>query len=274
MKKKKTMNRTLLFIPMYNCEKQIVRVLDQLDERVCAYLEEVVIVNNRSTDGGEKAVVSYLKKRQMPISVKLLRNDENYSLGGSHKVAFSYAIEHGFDYVIVLHGDDQGDIHDLLPYLKSGRAYKYDSFLGSRFERDSVLVNYSAFRIMGNHIFNIFMTMITGRRVTDLGSGLNMYRVNYLKTRFFQGFTDTLTFNVYMLLYGIWSRSRFAFFPLSWREDDQVSNAKFLRQSLEIIAIAVRYFLLRGIAFGAIPARSYSSRTVYDSGLCHPERSR
>lgn len=27
-------NKILLFIPMYNCEKQIVRVLGQLDERV------------------------------------------------------------------------------------------------------------------------------------------------------------------------------------------------------------------------------------------------
>ena len=49
------MDKILLFIPMYNCEKQIVRVLSQLDAQVCSFLSEVIIVNNRSTDGGEDA---------------------------------------------------------------------------------------------------------------------------------------------------------------------------------------------------------------------------
>lgn len=39
-------------------------------------------------------------------------------MGGSHKVAFNYAIENNFDYIIVLHGDDQGSISDMIPVLK------------------------------------------------------------------------------------------------------------------------------------------------------------
>ena len=50
--------------------------------------------------------------------IKVLKNRENYGLGGSHKVAFNYAIENNFDYIIVLHGDDQGSISDMIPVLK------------------------------------------------------------------------------------------------------------------------------------------------------------
>ena len=53
--------RMLLFIPAYNCEKQITRVLDQLDKRVFAYFEEALVVNNRSTDGTEQVVLEYIK---------------------------------------------------------------------------------------------------------------------------------------------------------------------------------------------------------------------
>lgn len=120
--------KILLFIPMYNCEKQIVRVLGQLTDEVCSYLTEVIVVNNRSTDGGEEAVINFLKENDIPVEIRLLRNDDNYGLGGSHKVAFQYAIDHEFDYVIVLHGDDQGDISNLLPYLKNGLYRKYDCF--------------------------------------------------------------------------------------------------------------------------------------------------
>ena len=111
------MDKILVFIPMYNCEKQVVRVLKQLEGEISGYINEVLVVNNRSTDNGEKKVIEYSKKSSQKITV--LRNKENYNLGGSHKVAFNYAIENDFDYVIVLHGDDQGSIKDILPYLKS-----------------------------------------------------------------------------------------------------------------------------------------------------------
>ncbi len=246
------MSRTLVFIPMYNCEKQITRVLFQFDTEVLKYITEIIVVNNRSTDKGEEAVLSF-KKEHSEVPVKLLRNRENYGLGGSHKVAFNYAVKNGFDYVIVLHGDDQGDIHDLIPYLKDGSAYKYDSFLGSRFAKGSKLVNYSGFRIFGNHVFNAFMTVMLGRRITDLGSGLNMYRTEYLKSGFYKYFINTLTFNVYLLIYGVYSKSKFRFFPLTWREEDQVSNAKFMKQSMEIFKLVFRYKFNKKKTFAEVP---------------------
>ncbi len=232
--------KTLLFVPMYNCSKQIVRVLAQLDESVLKYIDECLVVNNRSTDDGEEAVLKF-RENNPSVPIKLLRNHENYGGGGSHKIAFNYAIDNGYDYVIVLHGDDQGDIHDILPYLQNGEAYKYDSFLGARFAKGSKLVNYSKFRIFGNHVFNAFMTVILGRKIKDLGSGLNMYSVKYLSSRFYMYFINSLTFYVYMLIYGVHSKSDFTFFPLTWREDDQVSNAKFVKQAKEIFKISFKY---------------------------------
>ena len=242
------MKKILLFIPMYNCEKQILRVLKQIDKKVQPFISEVIVVNNCSTDDGENVAINYSQEHP-EINLKVLRNSENYGLGGSHKVAFNYAIENAFDYVIVLHGDDQGDIHDLLPYLQDGSAYKYDSFLGSRFEKESKLINYSKFRIWGNYVFNAFMSIALRKHITDLGSGLNMYSVEYLKSGFYKYLINSLTFNVYMLIYGVYSKSKFSFFPLSWRESDQVSNAKFFRQAMEIFKITIRYVFNKNKTF-------------------------
>lgn len=260
--------RVLLFIPMYNCEKQIVRVLGQLSAEVLQYVDQVMLINNRSIDNGEAAAISYCEAHP-ELPVKIFRNNENYGLGGSHKVAFRYALENKFDYVIVLHGDDQGCINDILPYLKNGEAYKYDSFLGSRFEKNSKLINYSAFRIFGNRVFNLFMTLVLGKKVTDLGSGLNMYKVDYLRSEFYRGFINSLTFNVYMLMYGVFSKSNFKFFPLEWREDDQVSNAKFLKQSREILKIACGYIFHPARTFETAETEwegiSYTSQIVFEN---------
>ena len=142
--------KILVFIPMYNCEKQIVRVLDQLNGEIKKYISEAIIVNNRSTDNGEQAAIEKIKKMNAGFPIKVLKNRENYGLGGSHKVAFNYAIENNFDYIIVLHGDDQGSISDMIPVLKNGAFKKYDCCLGGRFAKGSKLVGYSKFRTFGN----------------------------------------------------------------------------------------------------------------------------
>jgi glycosyltransferase involved in cell wall biosynthesis len=239
------MSKILLFIPMYNCERQIPRVLAQLTDEVCAQLSEVIVVNNRSTDGGEDAVRGYLADRHMPLPVTLLRNDENYGLGGSHKVAFSYAMEGGFDYLIVLHGDDQGDISNILPYLQSREYEGYDCFLGARFMKGSRLEGYSRFRTFGNYVYDFLFSIGTGQRVCDLGSGLNMYRVDILKSRYWEKYKDNLMFNYCMVLGSSFYKHRVKYFPILWREDDQVSNVKMMNQAVVVLKLLGSYVLNR-----------------------------
>ena len=230
----------LLFIPAYNCEKQIVRVLDSLDEKVMAYISEVIVVNNRSTDGTEEAVKEY-QRTHTYLPLKLLRNGDNYGLGGSHKVAFSYALKHKFDYIIVLHGDDQGDIHDFLPVLKKEIYRGYDCVLGARFMLQSRLEGYSLFRTVGNIVYNFLYAIGVKQRVFDLGSGLNMYDVKMLRDKYYLRFPDNLMFNCTMLLASSYYNQTIRFFPISWRETDQVSNVKMASQSIKTLRILFDY---------------------------------
>ena len=232
--------KILVFIPGYNCEKQIIRVLKQFDENVLKYIDEIIFVNNRSTDNTEKAVLDY-KKEHEELPIKVLRNDENYNLGGSHKVAFNYALKNKYDYLIVLHGDDQGDIHDLLPYLENGEYRNFDCLLGSRFLKDSKLKGYSKFRIFGNRVFNIIYSMCIGRKIKDLGSGLNMYNAKIFENNFYQKFPDRLTFNCCMLFAADYYKQTIKFFPISWREEDQISNVKMFSQAKITLKMALKY---------------------------------
>ena len=232
--------KILVFIPGYNCEKQIVRVLKQFDENVLKYIDEIIFVNNRSTDNTEKAVLDY-KKEHEELPIKVLRNDENYNLGGSHKVAFNYALKNKYDYLIVLHGDDQGDIHDLLPYLENGEFRNFDCLLGSRFLKASKLEGYSKFRIFGNRVFNIIYSICIGRKIKDLGSGLNMYNTKIFENNFYQKFPDRLTFNCCMLFAADYYKQTIKFFPISWREEDQISNVKMFSQAKITLKMALKF---------------------------------
>ena len=235
------MEKIMVFIPMYNCEKQIVRVLKQFDKELLEYVSEIVVINNLSTDDGEQAVLDFAKKSNK-LNITLLRNNENYNLGGSHKVAFDYAIKNNYDYVVVLHGDDQGDIHDLLPFLKNNEYKNYDCLLGSRFLKESKLKGYSKFRTFGNIVYNFAFSILLGTKVKDLGSGLNMYKVEALKSKYYLKYPDRLTFNCYMLLAIKSYNQKIKYFPITWREDDQVSNVKMVSQAFKTIVIPIKYF--------------------------------
>ncbi len=234
-------DKILLFIPAYNCEKQIVRVLEQLGPAEMAFIHRVIVVNNRSTDNTEQAVLDFMHAHaNMPIT--LLRNRENYGLGGSHKVAFDYAIEHHYDYVIVLHGDDQGSLSDIVPVLAKGYYRKHDCILGARFMPGSKLEGYSLFRTFGNIVYNFLFAFVLRRRIYDLGSGLNMYSVEMLKSRFYEKFCDNLMFNYLMIMAAEYYGHDVKFYPISWREDDQVSNVKMANQAVKVLKMLKEYY--------------------------------
>lgn len=256
--------RMMLFIPGYNCEKQIVRVLAQLDETVVPYFEEILVVNNRSTDGTEAAVLDYLKEHPS-LPVKLMRNDDNYGLGGSQKMAFMYAVEKGYDYVCMLHGDDQGDIHDFIPMLEKGIHRKHDCVLGARFMRGSRLEGYSAFRTFGNVVYDFIFAFVTKQRIFDLGSGLNLYSTKMLSDKFFEKFPDNLMFNYVMILASHYYKHDIRFYPVSWREDDQVSNVKMVNQAISVLKMAFYYLFNNEVIkqeYRENPRDAYTSQQI------------
>jgi len=259
--------KILLFIPMYNCAPQIPRVLAQLTNDVAGLLSEVIVVDNRSRDEGISVAKAALAK-DLPIPVRILQNDKNYGLGGSHKVAFNYAIANGFDYCIVLHGDDQGSIADLVPLIRAGVHKTVDCLLGARFMRGSALKGYSLVRTLGNEVFNGLYSLAAGQIIYDLGSGLNMYSVKALRGRRYLKHANDLTFNYYMILDSINSRASVRFFPIVWREDDQISNVKLVRQATRVLKIALSYAVMRGWFLeqdhSGDPKNSYSATIVFE----------
>lgn len=258
----------LLFIPSYNCAAQIGRVIAQLTPEVQDLLGEVLVVDNRSTDGGRDVAIAALREMGR-VRARLVINVDNYGLGGSHKVAFLHALEQGYDHLIVLHGDDQGDIADIVPYLRDGSYRFVDALLGARFMPGSRLIGYSAMRRLGNRVFNGIYSAVAGVRIFDLGSGLNLYRVAALADRSWLRNADDLTFNYHMILRSIATGWKMRFFPLAWREEDQVSNVKLVRQSLRVLSLPAAYLLSRRAYlarnYATQPNGRYVSKLVYDN---------
>lgn len=239
--------RILVFIPAYRCEAQICRVLKQFDMHVQQWIDTVMVVDNQSPDQTLEVAIECGKEVLTHCNFIAWRNDDNYGLGGSHKAAFLYAIEQGFDYLVVLHGDDQADIHDLIPQLEANAHLNVDCLLGARFMRNSRLQGYSWFRTFGNRVYNTLFSLVARRAIYDLGSGLNLYRLETFRDFYLKTFPDDLTFNYVMLLASYYRKQKVRFFPISWREEDQRSNVKLFHQAFKVLWLLAGYALKRGV---------------------------
>jgi glycosyltransferase involved in cell wall biosynthesis len=243
------------------------RVVNQCERAAAAGLDlAVLMIDNRSTDDTLDAARAALAGAALD-QAWLLKNDANYGLGGSHKVAIAFARAHGFDHLIVLHGDDQGSLSDMVPLLIAGDQAGLDALLGARFQPGARLQGYSVLRTQANRVFNLVFSGVAGRRLYDLGSGLNLFRTAIFDDGFHLRYADDLTFNYYLIL-GLVDRGHaIRFFPITWREDDQVSNARLTSQGLRMLRLLAGRITNRRAFFAAehrtTPRDAYPATLVW-----------
>lgn len=237
------MTKILGFIPAYNCESQLPRVLTQIDQPwVRENFSGFVVVENRSTDKTLSVAVSETKSRDNFLRV--FQNVSNYGLGGSHKVALKIAKQENYDWLLVFHGDDQGNLGDFREVIESGKFNNFDAVLGARFTRKSKRQGYSALRTIGNYVFNAFYSLFLGTKITDMGSGLNMYKVEKMEQASINS-PDGLIHPPYLLISFVLRKFKIHFEPIGWKETDQVSNAKLFKQSFDTFKLGFLAFILR-----------------------------
>lgn len=232
----------MIAVPAYNCAAQVPRVIHQLDETTGPLFAEMVIIDNQSSDGTLNAALTAANENTH-IPVTVMRNTDNYSLGGTHKVAFARCLERGYDGVVILHGDDQGRIGDFADIIQDAQATQADCILGARFMPGASLSGYGSFRVIGNHLFNLLYSLVVRKRVYDMGSGLNYYDRKLIETGIHQKMPDDLTFNNCMLLATYAAGRNVVYKPISWREEDQISNARLFKQATKLLGFLSRYVL-------------------------------
>jgi hypothetical protein len=242
----KSNNKLFVGVPAYNCENQISFTLNEvldLSEKINSPIE-IAIFENNGTDKTLDVCIKFIEDNlDHEVVISLYKNNTNIGLGGSQKNIFQKSIEDNFTHVMILHGDNQVEVGYSLNSINYALSTaRYDAYLGSRFMRGSKRSNYSKIRTIYNYSLNSIFSLVLKNRISDLGSGLNIYLVNSLSNQsFWQLTSNNLTFNYDMLIKSYENRFKMHYFPIHWKQEGQVSNVKVMSQLLETLKILIKY---------------------------------
>jgi len=157
---------TLIIVPAFNEEKNIVRVIEDLKRTEIK--PDVLVINDGSID----MTGPLAKSTKNALVVDL---PTNLGIGGAVQTGFKFAARNNYRFAVQFDGDGQhiaSEIPKLLEVLQNG---KINIALGSRFLERSVGFRSTFSRRMGIKIFKAVNSLLIGQKITDNTSGFRAY---------------------------------------------------------------------------------------------------
>src|SRR5271155_3058511 len=170
-----------ILIVAYNAESTLAQVLDRIPSSFRARVAEVLICDDHSQDATYQVGLGYQDgASDLPLTV--VRHTKNLGYGGNQKSGYLWAIEHGLDIVVLLHGDGQYApecLEDIVSPLERGEC---DAVLGSRMMESGAARRggMPGYKLIGNRILTTAQNTMTGASLTEWHSGYRAYRVQAL----------------------------------------------------------------------------------------------
>jgi len=155
---------TAIIIPMYNEEKMISSVIDDLQSK---YDYPIIIIDDDSSDNSSQ--------KACKNGVYLIKHIVNLGQGGAIQTGIEFARKLDIDIVVTFDADGQHDSNDIAPFVKAIEAGKADIVLGSRFLGKAE--NISTFKTYFLKLSRYFTYLSTGILLTDSHNGFRAINI-------------------------------------------------------------------------------------------------
>lgn len=228
--------KILIFIVCYNAQAHICRVLDRIPRSFWESREvEILLIDDASPDDTVKAVIDHAQAKKLPMTV--LRNIKNLGYGGNQKLGYQYAIDHGFDAVVLLHGDGQYAPEYLEAMLAPIIAEEKDIVLGSRMiiKGDALKGRMPLYKFFGNILLTGFQNLLLGSHLSEFHTGYRAYSVKTLASIPFCLNSDGFVFDTEILIQCLDNRMRIGEIAIPTFYGDEISHVKCMQYGVEIV---------------------------------------
>ena len=228
--------RLLVFIVAYFAESTILEVLARIPA-LPDYDLEVLIIDDCSGDATFARSERLRISGTYPHKITVLANPANQGYGGNQKLGYRYAIERGFDFVALLHGDGQYApelLPDLVAPLARGEA---DVVLGSRMlkRRDALKGGMPLYKFIGNRILTSYQNLVLGCGLAEFHTGYKVCTVDLLRRIPFDLNSNVFHFDTEIIIQFLRARARIVEVPIPTFYGDEICRVNGLRYAKDVI---------------------------------------
>jgi glycosyltransferase involved in cell wall biosynthesis len=243
-----TKQKVLIFVVSYNAEKFIASVLDRIptdawdNER---FSLEVLIIDDESPDKTYYRAVDY-QQTHPNRAITVLRNPKNQGYGGNQKLGYHYAIQNGFDIVVLLHGDGQYAPEYIPKMVQPILDNEADVVFGSRMinKSDALRGGMPLYKWVGNQILTFFQNRMLKTKLAEFHSGYRAYRVQSLSSVPFQFNSNYFDFDTDIIIQMLDTGKRIVEIPIPTYYGDEISRVNGIRYGFLILMTSFRSRLI------------------------------
>ena len=228
-------SRILVLVVAYEAESTLTQVLDRIPDAVWDHGAEVLVIDDSSRDA--TFATGFEWSRASRHRVRVLYNRENQGYGGNQKLGYQYAVRHGFDFVVLLHGDGQyapEAIPALLAPLIEGTA---DAVLGSRMltPGGARRGGMPLYKFVGNRILSGLQNRLLRSSLSEFHSGFRAYRVGALEGIPFPYNTNDFHFDTEIIIQLMLAGARIREVPIPTYYGDEICRVDGIKYAKNVV---------------------------------------
>jgi glycosyltransferase involved in cell wall biosynthesis len=235
--------KVLVFIVAYNAEKTIEDVVSRIPASLLAEWQvDVLIIDDSSGDSTFTKSHWVSRDRNLPFRTTALFNPVNQGYGGNQKLGYRYAIENGYDFVALIHGDGQY-APELLPgLLEPLRDGKAGAVLGSRMLNPAGALEggMPKYKFAGNRILTWIQNKLLNTKLSEFHTGYRIYSTECLKAIPFERNSNDFHFDTEIIIQMLIAGITIGELPIPTYYGDEICHVNGIKYGFHVLLEALK----------------------------------
>lgn len=235
--------KLLVFIVAYNAEKTIQKVVHRIPPGLLNNFDtHVLIIDDSSKDSTFEKSHSVSLDEAIPFPVTALYNPVNQGYGGNQKIGYRYALQNGYDFVALIHGDGQYAPECLPELLEPLRAGQASAVFGSRMmtPNGALKGGMPLYKFFGNKTLTWIQNRLLGSQMSEFHSGYRLYSVSALAAIPFERNSNDFHFDTEIIVQLMIAGLKIKELPIPTFYGDEVCHVNGWKYGLNVLAAAAK----------------------------------
>lgn len=231
--------KVAIFVVAYNAESHIRATLNRIPAELIAKLANIYVIDDTSSD--QTTSVARRSQEALP-HLEVFCTPSNQGYGGNQKLGYQYAIQEGYDVVVLLHGDGQYAPEVLPRLLAPFETRETAAVFGSRMMTRGAARRggMPLYKYVGNRILSSLENRLLEADLSEFHSGYRAYRVQDLAQLPFQYNTDDFHFDTEIIIQLLTKGKKIVEVPIPTYYGDEICHVDGLAYAFNCMSTVLR----------------------------------